>query len=124
MVSRRSFTTVLMALATLAACLPLPASASEKVTVFAAASLKTALDEGRRILHLHFDYIEKTNDGRLLTDEHEEMIRAIRARDVARADRLAHDHSRQFRDRFLDFLRANYTSSIDLSAPPGPSSRR
>ena len=30
----------------------------------------------------------------------------------------------QFRDRFLDFLRANYTSSIDLSAPPGPSSRR
>ncbi|MEY3083312.1 MAG: hypothetical protein RJA94_3297 [Pseudomonadota bacterium] len=82
------------------------------------------LDEGRRILHLHFDYIEKTNDGRLLTDEHEEMIRAIRARDVARADRLAHDHSRQFRDRFLDFLRANYTSSIDLSAPPGPSSRR
>jgi DNA-binding GntR family transcriptional regulator len=82
------------------------------------------LDEGRRILHLHFDYIEKTNDGRLLTDEHEEMIGAIRARDVARADRLAHDHSRQFRDRFLDFLRANYTSSIDLSAPPGPSSRR
>jgi DNA-binding GntR family transcriptional regulator len=82
------------------------------------------LDEGRRILHLHFDYIEKTNDGRLLTDEHEEMIGAIRARDVARADRLAHDHSRQFRDRFLDFLRANYTSSIDLSAPPAPSSRR
>ena len=82
------------------------------------------LDEGRRILHLHFDYIEKTNDGRLLTDEHEEMIDAIRARDVARADRLAHDHSRQFRDRFLDFLRANYTSSIDLSAPPAPSSRR
>ena len=73
------------------------------------------LDEGRRILHLHFDYIEKTNDGRLLTDEHEEMIDAIRTRDVPRADRLAHDHSRQFRDRFLDFLRANYTSSIDLS---------
>lgn len=45
MVSRRSFTAGLMALATLAACLPLPASASEKVTVFAAASLKTALDE-------------------------------------------------------------------------------
>lgn len=81
------------------------------------------LDEGRRILHLHFDYIEKTNDGRLLTDEHEEMIDAIRTRDVARADRLAHDHSRQFRDRFLDFLRANYTASIDLSAPPAPSSR-
>ena len=35
------------------------------------------LDEGRRILHLHFDYIERTRDGRLLTDEHEDMITAI-----------------------------------------------
>ena len=51
------------------------------------------------------------------------MIEAIRARDVARADRLAHDHSRQFRDRFLDFLRANYSGEIDLEAP-APASRR
>lgn len=42
MLSRRTF---LSAAATLAAFMPLPASASEKVTVFAAASLKTALDE-------------------------------------------------------------------------------
>lgn len=88
-----------------------------------AAFYEKLLDEGRRILHLHFDYIEKTNDGRLLTDEHEEMIDAIRARDVARADRLAHDHSRQFRDRFLDFLRANYSAGIDLSAPPAQARR-
>ena len=58
-----------------------------------AAFYEKLLDEGRRILHLHFDYIEKTNDGRLLTDEHEEMIAAISARDVAGADRLAHDHT-------------------------------
>jgi molybdate transport system substrate-binding protein len=45
MVSRRSFTTGLVAATTLAACLPLPAMASGKVTVFAAASLKNALDE-------------------------------------------------------------------------------
>lgn len=45
MVSRRSFTTGLMATATLAAGLTRPASASGKVTIFAAASLKTALDE-------------------------------------------------------------------------------
>jgi DNA-binding GntR family transcriptional regulator len=77
------------------------------------------LDEGRRILHLHFDYIERTREGRLLTDEHEEMIDAIRARDVARADRLAHRHTHQFRDQFLDFLRANYTSSIALGAGLG-----
>jgi DNA-binding GntR family transcriptional regulator len=72
------------------------------------------LDEGRRILHLHFDYIERTRNGRLLTDEHEEMIKAIRARDVDRADQLAHQHTRQLRDNFLDFLRRNYASNIKL----------
>lgn len=79
-----------------------------------AAFYERLLDEGRRILHLHFDYIERTRDGRLLTDEHEAMIEAIRRRDVAEADRLAHEHSRQFRERFLDFLRANYAGAIDL----------
>jgi DNA-binding GntR family transcriptional regulator len=75
------------------------------------------LDEGRRILHLHFDYIERTREGRLLTDEHEDMIEAIRARDVERADRLAHAHTRQFRDQFLAYLRQNYTVAVDLGRP-------
>ena len=70
------------------------------------------LDEGRRILHLHFDYIERTRDGQLLTSEHEEMIAAIRARDVERADQLAHDHTRQLRDNFLDFLRRTYADGV------------
>lgn len=73
------------------------------------------LDEGRRILHLHFDYIERTRDGRLLTDEHEEMIEAIRTRDVEQADKLAHLHTRQFRDNFLNFLRLDYSGGIDLT---------
>jgi DNA-binding GntR family transcriptional regulator len=72
------------------------------------------LDEGRRILHLHFDYIERTHDGKLLTEEHEEMIAAIRAKDVDRADKLAHEHTRQFRDNFLNFLRENYAPGINL----------
>jgi DNA-binding GntR family transcriptional regulator len=73
------------------------------------------LDEGRRILHLHFDYLEKTQDGKLLTDEHEEMIATIIARDVEQADKLASAHSRQFRDNFLSFLRANYTDNMKLN---------
>lgn len=72
------------------------------------------LDEGRRILHLHFDYIERTHDGKLLTYEHEEMIEAIRDKNIARADALASDHSRQFRDNFLNFLRENYAASLSL----------
>ena len=45
MVSRRSFTTGLMAADNLAAGITRPASASGKGTIFASASLKTALDE-------------------------------------------------------------------------------
>lgn len=73
------------------------------------------LDQGRRMLHLHFDYVERTNDGYLLTDEHDEMIAAIETRDVERADRLAHGHTRQFRDNFIDFMRENYATEMVLA---------
>ena len=73
------------------------------------------LDQGRRMLHLHFDYLERTNDGYLLTDEHDEMIAAIEARDVERADRLAHGHTRQFRDNFIDFMKENFASEVSLA---------
>jgi DNA-binding GntR family transcriptional regulator len=72
------------------------------------------------MLHLHFDYLERTHDGMLLTDEHTEMLEAIRARDVERADALAHSHSRQFRDNFLRFMQENYGSTIALGGPARP----
>ncbi len=75
------------------------------------------LDQGRRILHLHFDYLERTHEGRLLTDEHVEMLEAIRDRDVDRADRLAHAHTRQFRDSFLAYMQENYSVNMPLGAP-------
>jgi DNA-binding GntR family transcriptional regulator len=71
-------------------------------------------DEGRRILHLHFGRIERRQDARLLTDEHEEMIQAIGARDVQRADALAYTHTRQFRDNSVDFLRKTCTEGVKL----------
>lgn len=72
------------------------------------------LDQGRRMLHLHFQYLERTHDGYLLTDEHHEMLDAVRAKDVDRADVLAHAHTRQFRDNFIGFMKENYTGGIDL----------
>ena len=72
------------------------------------------LDQGRRMLHLHFDYLERTNDGYLLTDEHDDMLDAIRAKDVDRADALAHAHTRQFRDNFIAFMQENYSQDISL----------
>jgi len=85
---------------------------------FLAAFYERLLDQGRRILHLHFEYLERTPEGGyLLTDEHDAMLEAIRARDVARADRLAHDHTRQFRDSFLEFLRQSHSRTMPLEPP-------
>ena len=75
------------------------------------------LNQGRRMLHLHFDYLERTHDGHLLTAEHTQMLAAIAARDVARADDIAHAHTRQFRDNFLRFLTENYSQQIRLDHP-------
>jgi DNA-binding GntR family transcriptional regulator len=72
------------------------------------------LDQGRRMLHLHFEFLERTHEGYLLTDEHHDMLVAIKAKDVERADRLAHEHTRQFRDSFIDFMKKNYATDMAL----------
>jgi DNA-binding GntR family transcriptional regulator len=86
---------------------------------YLAAFYERLLDQGRRIMHLHFEYLERTHDGVLLTDEHAQMLDAIRDRDVDRADRLAHAHTRQFRDTFLNFMKENYAGKMPLSPPAG-----
>jgi DNA-binding GntR family transcriptional regulator len=75
---------------------------------YLAAFYERLLNQGRRMLHLHFAYLEQGNEGVLLTDEHDEMLAAVRDRDVARADGLAHAHTRQFRDNFIQYLKQNY----------------
>lgn len=72
------------------------------------------LDDGRRILHMHFDYIQASTTDTLLGSEHKDMIEAIRTRDVSEADRLAHQHTRQFHKRFVDFLSARYSDDFDF----------
>lgn len=72
------------------------------------------LNQGQRMLHLHFEYLERTNDGHLLTDEHALMLEAIRDRDADRADDLAHAHTRQFQSNFIRFLKENYSTDLTL----------
>jgi DNA-binding GntR family transcriptional regulator len=72
------------------------------------------LDEGRRILHMHFEYIQSSSKDHLLISEHFDIIDAIRLQDVAKADRLAHEHTRQFHNRFLNFLTAQYDEEFDF----------
>lgn len=76
------------------------------------------LDQGRRMLHMHFEFLERTHEGYLLTDEHKDMLDAIRDRDVSRADDLAHAHTRQFQDNFFRFMQENYTVGMDLDRTP------
>jgi DNA-binding GntR family transcriptional regulator len=79
------------------------------------------LNQGRRMLHLHFEFIEKEQGGYLLTDEHDEMLEAIRRRDVERADQLAHAHTRQFQDNFFEFMKHNYLKDAPILVPaPAP----
>jgi DNA-binding GntR family transcriptional regulator len=86
---------------------------------YLAAFYDRLLNQGRRILHLHFRFLEQGGSGHLLTDEHDEMIEAIRARDVARADGLAHAHTRQFQAQFVDYMRHNALEGVPLGAGPG-----
>lgn len=77
------------------------------------------LNHGRRMLHLHFDFVETGQGGYLLTEEHDEMLEAIDRKDADRADRLAHAHTRQFRDNFVDYLKASHLDQVQM-APPRP----
>lgn len=72
------------------------------------------LSQGQRMLHLHFEYLERTHEGYLLTDEHTLMLDAIRDKNVELADELAHAHTRQFQDNFINFMRENYTTDVAL----------
>ncbi|SCB28059.1 GntR family transcriptional regulator [Rhizobium hainanense] len=72
------------------------------------------LSQGQRMLHLHFEYLERTHEGYLLTDEHSLMLEAIRDRNVDLADELAHAHTRQFQDNFINFMRENYATDVSL----------
>lgn len=72
------------------------------------------LSQGQRMLHLHFEYLERTHEGYLLTDEHSSMLAAIRDRNVDLADELAHAHTRQFQDNFINFMRENYATDVPL----------
>lgn len=74
------------------------------------------LNQGQRMLHLHFEYLERTNDGYLLTDEHDLMLEAIRAKNINLADELAHAHTRQFQDNFIAFLSENYTTDVSFGS--------
>ncbi|MER2634759.1 MAG: GntR family transcriptional regulator [Rhizobiaceae bacterium] len=81
---------------------------------YLAAFYERLLSQGQRMLHLHFEYLERTGEGYLLTDEHDLMLNAIKAKNVELADELAHAHTRQFQESFMNFMRENYMTDVTL----------
>lgn len=72
------------------------------------------LDDGRRSLRLYF---RSYNDvlPKQMVDGHEHIIDAIEAQDIDLAERLAHEHTKEMQQRFLDYLGSRQTSDIAAS---------
>ncbi|WP_250519147.1 GntR family transcriptional regulator [Caballeronia sp. ATUFL_M1_KS5A] len=75
------------------------------------------LDEGRRMLHLHFEYEAMADELTVgkMAGPHSDIVDAIVARDADRAEEAAHQHAMQFRGRFMQFLNRNLTASVPLN---------
>jgi DNA-binding GntR family transcriptional regulator len=71
------------------------------------------LDEGRRILRVYYSSFDDHLPRRYV-DEHEDMIAAIEARDVAEADRLASAHDDQIVRQIQDMIARDRRRPIAL----------
>ena len=74
------------------------------------------LDEGRRYLRLYFRSFNDTLPPEL-NDEHHQIIAAIENQLEEQAERLAHIHSMQVSDRFLQYLSRRHTANLSVLAP-------
>ncbi len=71
------------------------------------------LDEGRRILRLYYSSYQDRLPHRYVV-EHEEMIAAIEARDIAAADMVARQHADQIVHQIQSFVARDRRQPIDL----------
>ena len=71
------------------------------------------LDEGRRILRLYYSSFHDRLPHRYV-EEHDEMVAAIAARDVARADRIGRQHADQIVRQIQSYVARDRRQPIDL----------
>lgn len=71
------------------------------------------LDEGRRILRIYYSSFDDRLPKRYVV-EHDDMIAAIAARDVAAADRIASAHADQIVRQIQSMIAADRRQQIDL----------
>ncbi|MGF6303299.1 DNA-binding GntR family transcriptional regulator [Paraburkholderia sp. WC7.3d] len=73
------------------------------------------LGEGQRLSHLHFDFTVTSPTATKLGRDHADLIDAIERKDANTAEKLAHEHTMLFQQRFLDYMRQNMTESMAVS---------
>jgi DNA-binding GntR family transcriptional regulator len=76
------------------------------------------LDEGMRMLHIHFKFRAETQELKpdLMFAEHTAMTEAIADQDAALAERLAHEHAEGFSETFIRYMRQNLAAGIDIAS--------
>ncbi|MER9052390.1 GntR family transcriptional regulator [Mesorhizobium sp. M0910] len=83
---------------------------------YLASFYKRVLEEGRRMLYFHNEFLSKrlgaTADR--LDLGHPEIVEAIRDRDADRAEQLAYEHATQFKGNFLEYLEQSVTSKVKI----------
>lgn len=72
------------------------------------------LDQGRRFVHLNFGHLRATSKDGAQGSDHQQMIDAIENQDAALAEKLGHEHTRKFHDRFMDSLKADYITKFSF----------
>jgi DNA-binding GntR family transcriptional regulator len=89
--------------------------------VYFADLYRRLLEEGRRMLHLHFHFkaLDPDISAEQMASDHTEMVLAIEAGDADRAEESAHQHATQFKGRFMQFLDRNLTAQIPLDYAAG-----
>ncbi len=88
---------------------------------YLAAQYKGLLDQGMRMLRIPFAYDPCADDGldkhlKKIISEHRGITECIQTRDAAGAERSAHEHSRLFQSRCLQYLQDIGTTDIQISA--------
>ncbi|MEI9425810.1 GntR family transcriptional regulator [Mesorhizobium sp. Cs1299R1N1] len=78
---------------------------------------KRILEEGRRMLYFHNEFLFKSlgSPAGRLNEHHREMVEAIRVQDPDEAERLAHEHARQFKGDFLEYMERSITSKMRIA---------
>jgi DNA-binding GntR family transcriptional regulator len=76
------------------------------------------LEEGRRMLNLHFQFQTLANmSSEQMASDHTEMVAAIEAGDAEWAEATAHQHAVQFKGRFMQFLDRNLSAQMPINYP-------